>query len=281
MPFLDRIRRATRPLAILGCISIGTVYVLVGTLALLALSGRFQGNADEERMVHLAMDVAGGAVVVWGIVAGLAGYVAWRIMEVVTDPQEFGNDWKGILHRAGIGASALAYGAVAWSIAAIAITTNDPGGGGNREASEQSQQMLIGQVLEWPAGAWLVGAAGVAVIVVGVLQFVLLARRGYTTEIALDGRSTAARRVIHALAWYGYAARGVILCVLGYFLVRGAMTHDPSQVGDTDTAFDFIGGGAVGDTAFFVVAVGTIAYGLFMYANARYYHFGGAEPRRV
>lgn len=49
-------------------------------------------------------------------------------------------------------------------------------------------------------------------------------------------------------------------------------------MGDTDTAFDFIGGGVVGDSAFFVVALGTIAYGLFMLANARYYQFEARGP---
>jgi hypothetical protein len=288
MQLLDKIRRATRPLAILGCISIGTVYVLVGTLALLALFGVLTGSADEERMVHVVMGVTAGPAIIWGIVLGLAGYVAWRVMEVISDPYEFGNDWKGVLHRLGIGLSALGYGAIAWSIAGIALSNGNGGdagaggGGGNaNEASEQSQQLLVGQVLEWPAGVWLVGAAGVVVIVVGVLQFVLLARRGYTTEISMEERSATIRRAIHALAWYGYAARGVILGVLGYFLLRSALTHDPSEVGDTDTAFDFIGGGVIGDSAFFVVALGTIAYGLFMYVNAKYYRFGGADPHSV
>lgn len=280
MRMLRKIRRATRPLAILGCLSIGTVYVLVGVLALLALSGVLTGSADEERMVLVVMDITAGPFLIWGMVAGMAGYVVWRVMEVVADPYEFGNGWKGLLQRAAIGASALSYGAVAWSIATIATSTsNGNGTSSSQEASEQSQQLLVAQVFEWPAGVWLVGAAGVVLVVVGVLQFVLLFRRGYTTELDLDGRSPGLRRAIHALAWYGYTARGVILGVLGYFLLRSAWTHDPSQAGDTDTAFDFIGGGVIGDSAFFVVAVGTIAYGVFMYANAKYYRFGGAEPR--
>jgi hypothetical protein len=67
---------------------------------------------------------------------------------------------------------------------------------------------------------------------------------------------------------YGYSARGVILCVLGYIFIRGALSRNPFVVGDTDTAFDFIGGGAIGDTAFAVVALGTVAYGVLMHASA-------------
>lgn len=101
----------------------------------------------------------------------------------------------------------------------------------------------------------------------------LLLRRSYTIEINLDDRTPAVRRAIHALAWYGYAARGVIIALLGFFLLRGGLNEDASKVGDTDTAFDTIGGGLIGDSAFFVVAVGTVAYGLFMYACALFYRF--------
>jgi hypothetical protein len=72
----------------------------------------------------------------------------------------------------------------------------------------------------------------------------------------------------------------VILCVLAWFLLDGAIRSDPKAVGDTDTAFDFIGGGIVGDSAFAVVALGTIAYGIFMYVNAWHYKFDSA-PEQV
>lgn len=81
------------------------------------------------------------------------------------------------------------------------------------------------------------------------------------------------------MAWWGYAARGVILAVLGYFLIGAALSRDPSRVGDTDTAFDTIGGGFVGDAAFFLVALGTVAYGGFMYAAALFYRFQTADGR--
>lgn len=274
MGFVTRVKHSVRPLARLGCVSIGTVYVLVGVLALLALSGRLTGSADEDRMVLILMDVPGGSLVIWGIIAGCVAYLVWRTLEAMADPYELGSGWKGLAMRSGMAASAAGYGVIALSAARLATG----GGGSDREASEEQQQLLVAQVLEWPAGAWLVGAAGLAVAAVAAGQFVLLFRRGYVMEINLEDRRPAVRKTIHILAWYGYAARGVILAVLGYFLVRAAVEFDPGEVGDTDTAFDFIGGGAVGDSAFFVVALGTIAYGLFMYACAWFYQFEKAKP---
>lgn len=276
MEWLHRLRESARPLARFGCVAIGTVYVAVGVLAVLALSGRLTGAADEDRMIHVLVDLPAGSVLIWTIILGMAGYVLWRAVEVISDPYDFGDDWPGIARRTAIGLSALGYGVLAFSAARIA-TGN--GGGGNGDASEKEQQLLVAQVLDWPAGQWLIGAAGLLVVVVGLAQFGVLARGAYTTEIRLGGLSRRMRRVIHLLAWYGYSARAVILCVLGYFLLRGAVARDPEEVGDTDTAFDFIGGGTIGDTAFFVVALGTIAYGIFMYLNARFYEFQGDLDR--
>jgi hypothetical protein len=270
MGTIARLRKSARPLARFGCVSIGTVYVLVGVLALLALSGRWTGSADEDRMVHVLMQVPGGAVLIWGVIVGMTGYVFWRLVEVVADPYEFGTDWRGLGQRAGIGLTAAGYGLLAFSAGRIALSG---GSAGNGETAEQEQQLLVSQVLDWPAGAWLVGAAGLAVLISGLVQFGLVYRQAYSLEILLEERSRGTRRLIHFLAGYGYAARGVILGVLGYFLLNAAVRRDPTAAGDTDTAFDFIGGGWVGDTAFFVVAVGTVAYGIFMYTCAAFYQF--------
>jgi len=58
--------------------------------------------------------------------------------------------------------------------------------------------------------------------------------------------------------------------VLGWFLLHAAWAHDANDVGDTDSAFNFLGlsGDALGHALFSVVALGTICYGLLMYVNA-------------
>lgn len=276
MRVVDWLGTQAQPLARIGCVSIGTVYVLVGVLALLALSGRLIEAADEERVVQLLMGVPGGPVVIWCIVAGSGAYVVWRVIEAIADPYNFGRDWKGVARRAGLASSAFGYGLIAVTTARIARGTGSP----DRDAAEQEQQMMVAQVLGLPGGELLIGLAGVVLAVIGIGQFVLVARRGYAAEIRIEPQTEFGERVTHFLAWYGYSARGVILCVLAWFLLNGAITGDPAAVGDTDTAFDFIGGGIWGDSAFAVVALGTIAYGIFMYVNAWQYKFD-STPEQV
>lgn len=273
---VESLRTRARPLARIGCVSVGTIYVLVGALALLALSGVLIEAADEARLVQLLMSKPGGPVLIWAIVLGAAAYVVWRVIEVVADPYGFGTSWRGLARRAGLASSAIGYGLIAVTTARIALQTSN----GPRDAAEAQQQLVIAQVFEWPGGELLIGLAGLVLAVVGIGQFVIVARRGYATEIQIEPQTELGERVTHFLAWYGYSARGVILCVLAWFLLKGAVRSDPKAVGDTDTAFDFIGGGTVGDSAFAVVALGTIAYGIFMYVNAWYYKFDSA-PEQV
>lgn len=204
LPYNDSMRgakmgvsRVARPLARLGCVAIGTVYVLIGVLALLALAGIFIEAADEDRLIHVLRNLPGGTIVVWAIIAGAAGYVVWRGIEAWTDPYEFGTTWHGLLVRTGIALSAVGYAVLAYSAARIAAAPIVRGRG---EVAEEQRQRTIADVLTWPAGDWFVGAAGLFLLVMGLGQAVLLLRRSYTIEINLDDRTPAVRRSIHVLA---------------------------------------------------------------------------------
>jgi hypothetical protein len=79
-------------LAVYGCYSIAAVYILVGVMAILSFLGILVAKADEERIVGVLLELPLGWLIIVLIVAGMAGYVIWRIFESVTDPYNFGND---------------------------------------------------------------------------------------------------------------------------------------------------------------------------------------------
>jgi hypothetical protein len=273
---LAALRRHAHPLARLGCAAIGTVYVLIGGVALVALTGHLIEYADPDRIGQLLRRVPGGVVLLWAIAAGALAYLAWRVIEALSDPYDVLSGWWGVAKRAGVALSGLAYGFLAYS--AVRIAVSPPSGA--RDASERHQQHLVARVLHWPDGAWLVGAVGLAVFVVAGVQFWMVFRRSYTREIRMQPRTRTHAKVLTLIGAYGYSARGVLLGILGYFFIEGAVLRSSAVVGDMDTAFDFIGGGTtVGNTLFAVVAIGIVAYGVFMYANAWLYKFEMASGR--
>jgi hypothetical protein len=265
-------RRPWRPvarfLARYGCVSIGTVYVLIGVWALLALWRLARPAADEERILQRIMSVPFGGVLTAAVAAGVAGWMVWLLFEAVFDPYHFGKSTTGRARRIGVALGALAYAAILFGAVKVLV-----GVGGH---GEQTRQRLAGQVLEWTGGRLLIGAAGVALAVVGLYQLKYVYDREHEHRIRLRACSRFTRMVIKALAWLGFCARCAILAVLGYFLTRAAWSYNPRGVGDTDSAFDFLGlgGGPLGDAVFSAVAAGTIAYGLFMYLNAIYFDYG-------
>lgn len=267
MAVKERYRHIVHILARYGCFSIGMVYLTVGIIAILSFLKMSKDAADEARMVEILMDLPLGEVLLWIMIIGLGGYIAWRVFEAVTDPYEMGGDSFGLAKRTGIALSGLGYVIVAYT--AIQIIT------GNSNGSEEETQLFIAEVFTWTGGRWLVGVSGLVTAITGVIQFFYVAKGNYIQRIHMNEFSTGWAKVVHGLAWAGFCARGVLLLVLGYFFVKAAIQVDPSEVGDTDSAFDFIGAGGstLGDISFILVACGTIAYGFFMFVFGIFHQF--------
>jgi hypothetical protein len=261
------VQSIAQKLARIGCFSIATVYILIGIMAILSFMGESEDAADEERIIKEILDIPFGEAIIIGIVAGMASYIIWRVFEAIKDPYRFGSSFKGIARRTGIGLSAVGYLIIA--IAAVDILV---GGGDN--GGEEEQQLLIAQIFTLPLGIILVGIVGAITAFAGFVQFKYVLGGDYNKRIAIEHFPGWLKKATHILAFAGYFARGIILSVIGYFLIKAAIKVDPEEVGDTDSAFDFLGDfGMLGDVFFIIVAAGTISYGLFMVINGIFYKF--------
>lgn len=254
-------------LARYGCFSIGAVYVLIGVIAILSFLKMSADAAAEARMIELALEVPFGEALLWIMIFGLAGYILWRVFEAITDPYEMGSNLVGLAQRTGVALSGTGYALIGFTAVQIIL--------GNSNGSEQEFQLFIAHVFEWPGGQWLVGLAGLTTAGAGLVQFYYVVQGKYVQRLHLEEFSSGWTKVVHALAWAGYCARGILLLVLGYFFVKAGIQGEPHEAGDTDSAFNFIGDGGslFGDIAFMLVAGGTISYGIFMFVYGIYYQF--------
>ena len=248
--------------------SVGTVYVLIGAWAMLALLRLAAPAADEQRVLHRILQMPLGGLFIAAVAAGTSGYILWLLFEAVFDPYEFGRTLKGVAERIGIAFSTVAYGAIVAAALRVLL--------GDGASNERRQQHLVRSVLHWPAGQWLVAAAGVVVAVTGLYQLKYVYDGDHERRLEMDRHGKAARLAVNVLGWAGYGARCAILLVIAGFLIHAAYSFNPRQVGDTDAAFNVLGlgGGIPGDVLFSAVALGTIAYGVVMYVNAVYFDFG-------
>lgn len=261
---------AARALARVGCCAIGTIYVLIGVWAMLALLRLAAPAADEQRILQRMSGWPLGAGLIASLALGTLAYIVWLLFDAVFDPYKFGDGLKGVGERIGIALSALAYGKTGWSAVKVLV--------GSGAHGEQQRQRFAWHVLEWSGGRWMVGVVGVVVAIVGLFQIKYVYEGHHRRWIELPRSSRYARLMVDVLGWAGYGSRCAILVVLGWFLLHAAWAFDAHDVGDTDSAFNFLGlsGGALGHALFSAVALGTVCYGVFMYVNALRFK---AQPR--
>jgi hypothetical protein len=198
-----------------------------------------------------------------GITAiGLVGYVIWRFVQAAMDTENKGTDAKGVAVRIGYAISGIIYGALAYSAARILL--NAGGGSGN------GQQDMVARVLSVPFGRWLVGIGGLLVIGIGLFQLYRAYTARFLQKMNLNEMSETERTWATRLGRFGLAARGVVLELVGFFVVQAAIQFNPSQAQGTGGALQYLQHGPWGSIVLAIIAVGLIAYGIFMLFQARY-----------
>lgn len=250
-----------RYLPVYGCISTGMIYVAVGVVAILSMLRLKEGGADESSLLVFMDDYLVGKIFVWIILFGMLSYIVWRVYETVTDPYNYGSDLKGKARRAGIGMSSIADAFIAFSAVAVLLGASNI----QEDGEPEEQRELVGNMLQESWGDWLIVALGVVVAATAVVQFYYGVTRGYRERLDIAHFNKEKKKLIHFFAWVGYLARGIILGIIGFFFIKAGFLENPQYVVNTDKAFNFIGD-HVGLLPFVLVAIGTICYGLFMFA---------------
>ncbi|WP_242916268.1 DUF1206 domain-containing protein [Pontibacter liquoris] len=256
-----QIKRWICLLPVYGCFSTGLIYVAIGVIAILSFLRLKQGGADESSLLAYLSDYTIGRVFVWIILLGSVSYIIWRIYESLKDPYGYGRQLKGIALRVGIALSSVADAFIAYAAIAVLLgISNIPENG-----QPQEQRQLVSQLLQHNMGNWAIIGAGLIILITAIVQLLYGITKGYKERLDIDRLYAILKPLVHPLAWAGYVARGIILGIIGFFFLKAGVLENARYVVNTDKAFDFIGD-RVGHFYFIAVAVGTICYGLFMFA---------------
>lgn len=240
----------------------GVVYAVVGILAVQAALGRGGQTTNSSGALQEIAAQPFGQILLGITAVGLIGYVIWRFVQAGMDTENEGSDAKGVLVRGGYAISGLIYGALAF--VAVRMLLNAGGSSGN------GQQNLVARVLGVPFGRWLVGIGGLIVIGIGLYQLYRAYTAKFCEKLKLDEMSETERTWALRLGRFGLAARGVVLALVGFFVVQAAVQFNPNQAQGTGGALQYLQHGPWGSIVLAIIAVGLIAYGIFMLFQARY-----------
>lgn len=253
-------------LARVGLLAYGLVHVLVAWLALqLAWFGGGQ-SADQSGAMATVAESPVGTPLLWVIAIGLIALAVWQAAEVLRWRSGWSASGKArtkALQRSG---KALVKAAIYVALAVLAIRFAT----GSGQSSSQQQQQTTAGVFGWPAGQWLVGAAGLVLIGAGAYHVAKGVTKGFLKEIDTSDASPAALRLVTRLGQIGFPGKGVALAGVGALLIYAAITFDPSKAQGLDGAMRTILDLPFGQILLTLVAAGIAAFGVYLFARARY-----------
>ena len=247
-------------LARVGYVAKAVLYGTVGLLAAQAGLGRGGRTTDTRGALRELLGAPFGQAMLLVIAAGLVGYAAWLLVRAVADPERKGSGAKGIAIRVGYAIRGVVHGALALAALRLARGRGDSGGDGADQAAAQ--------VIRLPAGELLLWCAGVGVFGYGLYQLYRAFAAKLGRQLAIGELPPGTARWIVAVSRFGIAARGVVFCLIGYFVVRAALQQEPTEAGGIAESLRAVAG--VGRWPFIAVALGLVAYGVYELVNARY-----------
>ncbi|HSK16510.1 MAG TPA: DUF1206 domain-containing protein [Gaiellaceae bacterium] len=245
-----------------GLATKGFSYLVVAVIALkVALGGGGQAE-DRQGALRTLADEPFGWLLLLLVALGFAAYALWRVLTAVLDRDEDGDDAKGIGKRLGDFARGVVYAGLAVGTASIVL-----GGGGSGGGDEEQATAVV---LDLPLGRWLVGAAGLAVVGIGLFNGYRAVTGSFRDDLREEAMDGTARPWYISLGVFGHLARGAVFVLIGFFLLKAAWEYDPDEAVGLDGALQTLAGEAYGTVLLAAAAIGLAAYGLFCLVQARY-----------
>jgi hypothetical protein len=248
----------------LGYAAIGTVFIIVGFMALRVALGPSDDTPDQESALYQILGAPFGRVLLGLAAIGFFGYLVWRVVEAVADLRGKGGEPKGLAARAGYILSGLAYGALGIEAGRLALGMGGGAGG-------EQQQEWTARLLALPLGRWLVILAGAVVVGTGVYQVYKGWSHKFRDDLHYGDLSGAERQLVDPAGVVGYSAHGVALGLTGAFLVLAALRFNPEEARGLSGTLDELARQPHGAWLLGAVAAGLVAYGLYKFVEARYH----------
>jgi hypothetical protein len=249
----------------LGLVGQGVVATIVGVLAIrIAMGDKDEAATSEGAVAWLAHQPLGKFLLV-ALTVALFALAVWRFLcALMGDPVE-GSEPKDRLKYAVLGVVYLLL-----AITTLGITIANWTGSGDSAESEESgdegSQQAASTLFEWPAGRWLVGILGVAVIgYAGYNFYKQVVKKKFAERLDAAEGSWVVR-----LGLIGYTAQSLVYAVVGYFFVQAAIAFKSTTAKGPSGALIELAETAWGKALLWVIAIGLFAYGVFCIAEAKY-----------
>ena len=264
----ERISQSARgwivPLARVGFVAKGIVYIIIGTLAALAAFTGGGKTTDSRGAFEEILSQSYGKLLLGAIAVGMFAYALWRIVQAVQDTENKGSDAKGIAKRIGYAAIGVIHLGLAYSAAQLIF------GSGGESRGDAAPKEWTAALLEQPFGQWLVGAVGLGFIAFAGYQFYKAYTAKFREKLKTDEMDEKMQTSAVRFGQAGLSARGVVFGIIGVFLILAAFHSDAGEARGLSGALRALEQQSYGQWVLGIVALGLVAYGFYMFVMARY-----------
>lgn len=241
----------------------GLTYGVVGALALALALGAGSEPAAPNQQGALALIARAplGKVAVAVAAVGLLAYAVWKLGQGFfgRGPEGGGGpDWKERVANIAGGITYLVFFAIG-----VRVLTHSAG-----NSKAQTKQAAAG-VLSWPAGELIVGAAGIALIVISAYQAFDAIRGSFADDSKVEQMGETELHVFIVLGLVGLVARALVFGIVGYFLLRTAIEYNPSHAVGVDGALAAVHHQPYGPWLLGLIAAGLLIFACFSLLEAR------------
>jgi len=261
----DQVENASwlNALARVGLVAKGVSYALVGVLAIKLAADSGGKATSRQGALHTLAQHSFGKFVLVVLAFGFAAYAVWRFAQAFFDKNNDGDGAKGLAKRVGYLGRGAIYAGLTYSTIKILS-------GSAEQSQNQKAHKTAATVLSWPAGKWIVGAAGLALIGVGLWNGYRAVEKKFLKNWKTEQMSPTAQRWGTRSGVIGLPARMVVFTLIGIFVVKAAHDYNPSEAIGLDGALQKLASQSYGSWLLGIVAAGLLAYAVFCFFEARY-----------
>jgi hypothetical protein len=245
-----------------GLAAQGVCFGIIGGLAIsLAFDAGGTATDPQGALSALARHGWGRALLVL-LAVGFAGYAVWRFAQALFDRGGMGSDFGGLFRRTiqlvqGLCYTVLTLGAVKTLLGA----RTSPGG----------ERRAAAGMLGWPAGRELVGLAATVLLISAAVTAYWGVSRRFKESLATEEMGAKTERLVTALGVFGLSSFGVVLGVVGWFLLKAAIEFNPTVPVGIGGALSKLAHAGYGPWLLGVTAAGLIVFAAFDLFQARYH----------
>ncbi|MBX9459916.1 MAG: DUF1206 domain-containing protein [Brevundimonas sp.] len=241
----------------------GFVYLSVGLLVLFATLGLIGDAVGVRGALEWLSQRPLGRIWMLLVGIGLTAFVLWRMLQSLFDADHEGTSRHGLMTRMSQLFSGLSYAALA--LAAFVLFAGPRASDPSQGVAESRERAAM--MLDLPFGRWLLIAAGLAILGIGVANVVKAWREDFSEY--LDCSVRMCRRVT-PLARFGHVARGLAYLPLAGLVVLAGWHARAEEVTSFGAALEAVERRTAGSWIVGLIALGFVAFGAFSFIEARF-----------